>query len=45
VFDYNGLMLVQFRWEGEQPLAAGKHTIVFDSQATAPASPRAAAAC
>ena len=30
VFDYNGLMLVQFRWEGQQPLAVGKHTIVFD---------------
>jgi arylsulfatase len=30
VFNYNGLMVVQFRWEGEQPLAAGKHTIVFD---------------
>jgi arylsulfatase len=30
VFNYNGLMLAQFRWEGQQPLAAGKHTIVFD---------------
>ena len=30
VFDYNFLMLAQFRWEGQQPLAAGKHTIVFD---------------
>jgi len=30
VFDYNGLMLAQFRWEGQQPLAAGKHTIVFN---------------
>jgi arylsulfatase A-like enzyme len=30
VFDYNGLMLAQFRWEDQQPLAAGKHTIVFD---------------
>ena len=30
VFDYNVLMLAQFRWEGQQPLAAGKHTIVFD---------------
>jgi hypothetical protein len=29
-FDYNGLMLKQFRWEGKAPLAAGKHTIVFD---------------
>jgi hypothetical protein len=30
VFDYNGLMLAQFRWEGQQPLPAGKHTIVFN---------------
>ena len=30
VFDYNALMLAQFRWEGQQPLTAGKHTIVFD---------------
>jgi arylsulfatase len=30
VFNYNALMLAQFRWEGEQPLAPGKHTIVFD---------------
>ena len=30
VFNYNLLMLAQFRWEGQQPLAAGKHTIVFD---------------
>jgi hypothetical protein len=30
VFDYNGLGLKQFRWEGQQPLSAGTHTIVFD---------------
>jgi arylsulfatase len=31
VFDYNLLMLLQARWAGNQPpLAAGKHTIVFD---------------
>ena len=30
VFNYNWLMLAQARWEGQQPLAAGKHTIVFD---------------
>jgi hypothetical protein len=30
IFDYNGLMLERFRWEGQEPLAAGKHTIVFD---------------
>jgi hypothetical protein len=23
-------MLAQFRWEGQQPLTAGKHTVVFD---------------
>jgi arylsulfatase A-like enzyme len=36
VFDYNGLMLAQFRWEGQQPLAAGKHTIVFDFASDGP---------
>jgi arylsulfatase A-like enzyme len=30
VFDYNMLMLLQARWAGDQPLSAGKHTIVFD---------------
>jgi len=30
VFDYNGLGLKQFRWEASQPIAAGRHTIVFD---------------
>jgi arylsulfatase A-like enzyme len=30
VFNYNMLILAQFRWEGQQPLTAGKHTIVFD---------------
>jgi arylsulfatase len=30
VFDYNGLGLKQFRWEGSQPISAGRHTIVFD---------------
>jgi len=30
VFDYNMLILAQYRWEGQQPLSAGKHTIVFD---------------
>jgi arylsulfatase len=30
VFTYNMLILDRFRWEGKQPLAAGKHTIVFD---------------
>jgi len=29
VFNYNALMLAQFRWEGQQPLAPGKHTIGF----------------
>jgi arylsulfatase len=36
VFDYNGLMLAQFRWEAQQPLAAGKHTIVFDFTSDGP---------
>jgi arylsulfatase len=30
VFDYNGLGLKQFRWEGSQPISEGRHTIVFD---------------
>jgi hypothetical protein len=30
VFDYNMLSLAQYRWEDQQPLSAGKHTIVFD---------------
>src|SRR4029077_17814500 len=32
VFDYNALMLLQFRWanDGGPALAPGKHTIVFD---------------
>jgi arylsulfatase A-like enzyme len=30
VFNYNLLMLTQFRCEGQQPLSPGKHTIVFD---------------
>ena len=30
VFLYNMLALERLRWEGTQPLATGKHTIVFD---------------
>ena len=30
VFNYNMLILAQYRWEGQEPLAPGKHTIVFD---------------
>jgi arylsulfatase A-like enzyme len=30
VFTYNFLDLARFRWEGQQALAPGKHTIVFD---------------
>ena len=30
VFTYNLLGLERFRWEGQQALAPGKHTIVFD---------------
>jgi arylsulfatase A-like enzyme len=30
VFTYNFLDLERFRWEGQQALAPGKHTIVFD---------------
>jgi hypothetical protein len=38
-------MLKRFRWEGQEPLAAGKHTIVFDFKYDAPASLRAAPVC
>ena len=44
VFDYNGLMLAQFRWEGQQPLSTGKHTIVFDFTSDGPGIARGAAA-
>jgi arylsulfatase A-like enzyme len=30
VFDYNMLTVAQYRWEGQQALSAGKHTIVFE---------------
>jgi len=30
VFTYNFVGLQRFRWEGQQPLTPGKHTIVFD---------------
>ena len=30
VFDYNMLILAQYRWEGSNVLTPGKHTIVFD---------------
>jgi len=30
VFTYNALALARFRWEGQEALAPGKHTIVFD---------------
>jgi len=30
VFTYNFFSMERFRWEGEDALAAGKHTIVFD---------------
>lgn len=30
VFDYNMLILAQYRWAGKEPLSAGKHTIVYE---------------
>ncbi|WP_264566148.1 arylsulfatase [Flavobacterium sp. N3904] len=30
VFDYNMLILAQYRWAGKQALTPGKHTIVYD---------------
>ena len=36
VFTYNLLLLLLPRWAGDQPLKAGKHTIVFDFQYDGP---------
>ena len=30
VFDYNMLILARYRWQSEDALTPGKHTIVFD---------------
>jgi arylsulfatase A-like enzyme len=30
VFNYNMLILAQYRWTGKEPLKAGKHTIIYD---------------
>jgi arylsulfatase A-like enzyme len=30
VFDYNMLILAQYRWAGKTPLSAGKHTLEYD---------------
>jgi len=45
VFNYNMLILAQYRWEGPDALTPGKHTIVFDYTYDGPAPPREAAAC
>jgi len=36
VFLYNLLDLERFRWEGQETLAPGKHTIVFDFKSDGP---------
>jgi hypothetical protein len=36
VFTYNLLALERFRWDGQQALAPGKHTIVFDFKSDSP---------
>src|SRR5262245_3933346 len=36
VFLYNLLALERFRWQGDEALAAGKHTIVFDFKSDEP---------
>jgi hypothetical protein len=36
VFVYNMLDLKRFRWEGQEPLSPGKHTITFDFQYDGP---------
>ena len=45
VFTYNLLAVAKFRWEGQEPLTPGKHTLNLTSSMTAPAWPRAAPAC
>ena len=45
VFNYNGLMLVQFRWEGPDALAPASTRSSSTSPMTVPASPKAAPAC
>jgi hypothetical protein len=45
VFNYDMLILAQYRWVGQEVLTEGKHTIVFDYTMTALASPRAAPVC
>jgi arylsulfatase A-like enzyme len=36
VFNYNLLTLLQARWAGDQPIAPGKHTIVFEFEYDGP---------
>jgi hypothetical protein len=36
VFIYNLLDMARFRWEGSTPLAAGKHSVVFDFKSDGP---------
>jgi arylsulfatase A-like enzyme len=36
VFNYNMLILAHYRWEGQEALTPGKHTIVFDYQYDGP---------
>ena len=45
VFTYDLLAVEKFRWEGQEPLTPGKHTLEFDFKyATGSGAPRAAAA-
>jgi hypothetical protein len=41
VFTYNLLSLERFRWEGQQALAPGKHTLVFDFKYDGPGAGKA----
>ena len=44
VFTYNFLAVEKIRWEGQEPLTPGKHTLTLTSSTTDPAWPRAAPA-
>ena len=44
VFTYNILAIAKFRWEGQEPLTPGKHTLEFDFKYDGPGFAKAAPA-